>query len=556
MIQNQPHSRPQKEFAQNGEPSQFAKQLDHSGKILQRLGRPDSRRQLIDWLCRDQGGFAFQQMRLSAAIELQDYDEADRIVREIDELHSLDEAQQRWLDIQRKIVIAPPIDEKWLRSEIKTRRPLQFVPVARRLCYVLHNSLHFSSGGYATRTHGLALGLRAAGFEVRCVTRPGFPVDIVDMDPSEVPPVEEVDGLEYRRIISPSRREMLGDRYVKRAALAIEEQLRELRPEIVIAASNHLTSLPAQIAARRLGLPFIYEVRGFWEITRASREPAFRKKAPYKTQEKLEAMSASAADHVFTLTEGMREELQRRGVPSAKISLLPNSCDPEKFQPCDRDADLARQLDIPADVPVIGYVGSFVQYEGLDDLTAACAELKARGVAFRLLLVGNENVSSQEKGPITETIEDLAARTDLSDWLIMPGRVPHQMVARYYSLIDIAAFPRKPQPVTEMVSPMKPLEAMAMKKAVVASSVRALSEMVQHGETGLLFEKGDITSLADRLQQLIEDSALRQRLGDAGHSWVQAQRTWSITALKARTVIDRLVSENGAAPNTTTSQQS
>lgn len=95
-----------------------------------------------------------------------------------------------------------------------------------------------------------------------------------------------------------------------------------------------------------------------------------------------------------------------------------------------------------------------------------------------------------------------------------------------------------------------------MKKAVVASSVRALSEMVQHGETGLLFEKGGITSLADRLQQLIEDSALRQRLGEAGHSWVQAQRTWSITALKARTVIDRLVSENGAAPNTTTSQQS
>ncbi|WBU62045.1 glycosyltransferase family 4 protein [Paracoccus albus] len=555
MSQNDPAFTPTPVSAQDKEPSPLARQLDQSGKILQRLGRPNSRRQLIDWLCRDEGGFAFQQMRLSAAIELHDFDEADQILLAIDTLQGLNETQRRWLDQQRNALRAPPLDLQWLQAAITARNPPQLTPVPKRICYILHNSLPFSSGGYATRAHGLALGLRAAGFDVRCVTRPGFPVETVDIDPLDVPLIEEIGWVEYRRVISPSRREVGGGRYVKQAAQAIEVQLRDLRPEIVIAASNHLTAHPAQIAARRLGIPFVYEVRGFWEVTRASREPAFRSTASFKTQAKLEAMCASAADHVFTLTEGMREELERRGVPSAKISLLPNSCDPDQFAPRGRDTDLAQQLAIPVNVPVIGYVGSFVQYEGLDDLTAACAALKSRGVGFRLLLVGNENVSSQEKGPITEAIEALAAKAGLSDWLIMPGRVPHEMVSGYYSLIDIAAFPRKPQPVTEMVSPMKPLEAMAMKKAVVASSVRALSEMVQHGETGLLFEKGDIVSLADRLQQLIENAALRERLGEAGRRWVEMHRTWSITAHEARTVIDGIDSVHGAAPDTATNRQ-
>ena len=209
----------------------------------------------------------------------------------------------------------------------------------------------------------------------------------------------------------------------------------------------------------------------------------------------------------------MRDELIARGVDAGKITLLPNSCVPEKFPPQPRDQALAAKLNIPADVPVIGYIGSFVQYEGLDNLTQAAAILKGRGLEFRLLLVGNENVSGQSKGPITAAIEAAADEGGLTDWLIMPGRIPHEEVAAHYSLIDIAPFPRKPQLVTEMVSPMKPLEAMAMEKAVVASSVHALTEMVRDGETGLLFEKGNVEALADTLERLIKDPALRQRLG-------------------------------------------
>ena len=156
------------------------------------------------------------------------------------------------------------------------------------------------------------------------------------------------------------------------------------------------------------------------------------------------------------------------------------------------------------------------------------------------MLIGNENASGAEKGPITAEIERIAAEAGLSDRLIMPGRVPHEEVAAYYSLIDIAPFPRKPQPVTEMVSPMKPLEALAMEKAVVVSSVTALTEMIADEETGLVFTKGDIANLADVLDRLIGDPGLRARLGRNGRDWVVRQRTWAEMGRRARAMLDTL----------------
>ena len=320
------------------------------------------------------------------------------------------------------------------------------------------------------------------------------------------------------------------------------------RPEWVVAASDYMTALPALIAARRLGLPFLYEVRGFWEVTRQSREPGFERSEDFRIQGLLDAEVARRADHVFTLTGPMRDELVRRGVNPATITLLPNSCDPERFAPRARDAALAARLGIPASVPVIGYIGAFVQYEGLEDLVAAGALLRGRGRDFRLLLIGGETTSGAEKGPVTAEIERIAAETGLGDRLIMPGRVPHEEVAVYYSLIDIAPFPRKPQPVTEMVSPMKPLEALAMEKAVVVSSVAALTEMIADGETGLVFAKGDVASLAEVLDRLIGDRGLRARLGRNGRDWVVRQRTWAEMGRRVRATLEALVPATPASP--------
>ncbi|GHC97434.1 hypothetical protein GCM10019060_28200 [Novosphingobium pokkalii] len=410
---------------------------------------------------------------------------------------------------------------------IAPRRPRVLAPVPGRVCYMLHNSLPYATGGYATRTHGLASGLIAAGIDLMAMTRPGFPHDAVaELAETDVPEAEVIDGVPYLRTPAPARTNMRYVHYVPAAARALEQRYRALRPALVMAASNHLVALPALIAARRLGIPFAYEVRGFWEVTKMSREESYRETPAYQVQERLEAAIAQAADQVFTLTGPMAEELVARGVTRESIALLPNSCDPARFAPRPRDAQRAQALGIPGDVPVIGYVGTFVDYEGLDDLAIACARLKAQRREFRLLLVGSENTSGTERGPITEAIAAIAEAGGFADWLIMPGRVPHDEVESWYSLIDICPFPRKPWPVCEMVSPMKPLEALAMEKAVVVSDVRALAEMIADGQTGLAFAKGDAGSLAQTLARLIDEPGLRARLGRQGRAWVRDARTW------------------------------
>ena len=440
-----------------------------------------------------------------------------------------------------------------LRDLIVDWRPRIQEPVRGRICYVLHNSLPYSSGGYATRTHGVASGLNKAGFEVIALTRPGFPSDTKpEVVPEAVPLFDVIDGVQYARIPLPLRKSIRCPsgktiiEYVPEAAEEIEKTLRELNPQLVIAASNYFTSLPALIAARRLGIPFVYEVRGLWEITRMSRDAEFKSTATFAVQSMFEATVCAEADRVFTLTGPMRDELVARGVDASTIALLPNSCDPDRFLPRTRDVSLAEQLNIPSGVPVIGYIGTFVDYEGLEDLTAACALLKQRSIEFRLLLVGNENASGQDRGPITEQIAAIANSSEFNDWLIMPGRIPHEEVEKYYSLIDIAPFPRKPLPVCEMVSPMKPLEAFAMEKAVVVSSVRALQEMVEHEQTGLIFEKGNVESLADVLERLIADPELRRTLGKNGRNWVEKERTWAASTQVVTSYVNELSHSSSA----------
>ena len=425
---------------------------------------------------------------------------------------------------------------------IVDKRQPSFELIKNRLCYVLHNSLPYTSGGYGTRSHGVAIGLKEAGYDVIALTRPGFPLDIKpELTELDVINLDVMDDIKYMRILKPRRAGMTARNYIIESADALEDKIRELRPEIIVAASNYLTGLPALIAARRLGVPFVYEVRGLWEVTRMSRESSFQEKPAFAVQRLLESAVCKAADHVFTLTQPMLEELVSRGVDEKKIDLLPNSCDPQRFVPQRKNMKLAEYLAIPEGIPIIGYVGTFVVYEGLEDLAKACGLLKRDGIEFRLLLVGNENASGQERGPISEEILGIADTEGFRDWLIMPGRIPHEEVESYYSLIDICPFPRIPWPVCEMVSPLKPLEALAMEKAVVVSSVRALKEIILDKVTGLVFEKGNIASLVSVLKLLIDDPELRSNLGRNGRKWVVEERTWSQISALASDKLEKII---------------
>ncbi|WP_374408329.1 glycosyltransferase family 4 protein [Pelagerythrobacter sp.] len=431
-----------------------------------------------------------------------------------------------------------PFAVQTLADRLLQRRPLALQPVPGRILYVLHKSLPEANDGYAMRSHGIAQGLLAQGADVVCATRPGFPSDLAAGKPSgyQLDHAEIVDGVHYHRMTSPMR----GDApaaayeymtygslaYLEGATARLAQLMRQHRPACVVAASNFATALPACLAAHELGLPFVYEVRGFWDLTRAARDPSYPLTITGRQERFLEAATARAAAHVITLTAPMRDELVARGVAPERITLAPNACDPERFSPASRDANLTQRFNLPSDIPIIGYVGSFNQYEGLSDLVHACGTLQKEGFDFRLLLVGSEPADEAGQFPVTQEIQLAAAKERLGDRLVMPGRVSHDEVSNWYSLIDIAPFPRRALPLTELVSPLKPLEALAMAKAVIVSSTGGILGMVRDGETGLVFKKDSVEALTDTLRMMLLDQAMRRRLGAAGRAWIVEQRSW------------------------------
>lgn len=396
-------------------------------------------------------------------------------------------------------------------------------PAPRRVLALLAYRLPYTSNGYATRSHGLLTAVHQLGWDVHAYSRPGYPEQAAAGQPdAELPLKDRVGELEYGRMARTERRRFGHMPYLLAAADEIAQKIAELRPAVVHAASNYMTALPACIAAHEAGLPFVYEVRGFWDVTRASSDPAFATTAEYRHLRHFEARLLRQADAVVTLTGAMRDELIRRGAPADRIEVAPNAVDLESLRPRPASAELAHRLGLLADRPVIGYVGSFVDYEGLDDLVSACAELARAGRAFHLLLVGD--------GLALPTVQQGISEHGLAPHTTLTGRVPHEEVADYYALMDICAFPRKAWPVCELVSPLKPFEAMALEKAVLVSSVAAMAETIEEGVNGRVFAKGSVSGLAAALASLLDDLPGARAMGRRAREWVRSHRTWQGSA--------------------------
>lgn len=418
--------------------------------------------------------------------------------------------------------------------EVKTDRP-NYEPVDRKVFYLLHNSLPYHSAGYSIRTHGLLSELSRRGYAIEGVTRLGYPYDMPGL--GGLPPISRsdmVDDVRYSRLtVEPSRelkRPLHG--YVQRYSRALEDYALEGRPALIHGASNHWNGLAAVNVANKLGIPSVYEIRGLWEVTRASREPSWAYSEGHQLVVRMETDAAVAASKVLTITGALRDEMILRGVDPAKITVIPNGVDTTRFLPQKRDESLAMELGISNEV-VIGYVGSVLDYEGIGVLLDAAHLLRRERDDFKILIVGD--------GSELDKFERAALQRGMESYVIFTGRVPHNEVNRYYSLIDITPFPRLPLPVCEMVSPLKPFEAMAMGKAVIASNVAALAEIVDDGVTGLLHRKGDAAHLAVKLKSLLDDQVLRSRLGEAGLRWVRQERDWRVVANQVADIYSELL---------------
>lgn len=405
-----------------------------------------------------------------------------------------------------------------------------------KVFYMLHNSLPYNSGGYATRAHGLISGV-INNWDVDCVMRYGFPQDRPSFKDKLYTPVFKIDEITYRCMESKGDgygKQVIND-YLNQYKSSLLALCKEESPRILHAASNYMNGVVANSLAKDLGIKSVYEIRGLWEITRISRDPEWFGSEYFDMMASLEAQAANEADAVFTLTEALKNEMIKRGVAKHKISILPNGVDSSRFYPRPKNKVLAHKLGLNDEV-IIGFVGSVVQYEGLDYLMQAAALLKSKTKQpFKIIIIGD--------GDVWDTIKNLADKLAIRQNVIFTGRVPHNEVEDYYSLIDICPFPRKGLPVCEMVSPLKPFEAMAMGKAVVSSDVAALAEIVQDEKTGLLHKKDDAEDLADKLQLLIEQPELCDQYGKAARDWVVAERDWKVLAQRVDAVYKTLLGQ-------------
>lgn len=418
---------------------------------------------------------------------------------------------------------------KWMTA---TAAP-QATPKGKTALYLLGSALPWRLSGYATRSHALLRALNSQGWTVLGAVRMAHQSTFEPRTGAPSPKKGTVaDGVHYLATaqgdIDGYPTEPYWDACVDFAML----QVNEHKPALVHAASTWMIGGVARDVANRAGLPMIYEVRGFPHMSTSSMKPGFEFTARYRLHHAMEIQVATVADHVFAITTGVRDELIRHGVSPNKITLLPNGINRERFEPRERDAQLEQELEL-AGKTVIGYVGSLVEYEGLNLLIDALAHLLPRHPETVLLIVGD--------GPMLNTLRHQAHALGIDGAIHFTGSVAPEEVERYYSLIDIAPFPRLGLPVCEIVSPMKPFEALGMEKACVVSSVGALTDIVRDGETGLVFEKDSSASLAQVLGRLIADPELATRLGKQGRKWVLANRTWENHATHVHRIYEELL---------------
>lgn len=398
-----------------------------------------------------------------------------------------------------------------------------YLPERGRIMYCAPTTPVYDTSGWGAHTRGLVSGLKESGADVFVMARGGYPWDSAVLSADARGPrrlVTSLDGIDHVHRPEGDLQSMRVDDSVQVAADAFVREARLQRPSLIHAASSFRTALPALIAARRLGLPFVHEVRGLWEIDGTSQRSGWEDTERCAWETRMEVFVASQADAVLAASPEIRDELIRRDVPQERITLLPEGVDTSALLPLPRDTAFAKEHLLSAKVPVIGFAGTFAEHEGLELLLKAANILRGRKAQFQIALAGD--------GAAHERLRSGMASYAFASRMRLLGRLEPEDVPRFLSCADIVVCPRPSIPDAAAVSWLKPLEAYAASKPTVLSDIPAHRALVgEHQQRGLLFEPGDPKSLANALHALIKDPELRTAKGRAGRLWAIDERDWS-----------------------------
>ncbi len=382
------------------------------------------------------------------------------------------------------------------------------------ILHILDHSIPMHSG-YTFRTRAILRAQRERGWKTSHVTGVKHSVD--------GPPEERVEDLLFYR--TPRQGHVYDKlpllnqwRVIDTLADRIEEVVLRESPDILHAHSPALNGMAASRVARRHNIPLVYECRAFWEDAAVDHGTSSDGGLRYRLTRALESHVFRRADAITTICEGLKNDIVARGISASKVTVIPNAVDATAFtfaRP--KDIELARSLELE-ERTVIGFIGSFYAYEGLPLLLEAMARLRDARPDAALLLVGG--------GPQEALVLAEIERLGLQDTVVYTGRVPHEQVQSYYSLVEIFAYPRLSMRLTDLVTPLKPLEAMAEGKLVLASNVGGHRELIEDGSNGVLFEAGSSAALAEALGRLLDDRAAWPAMQRAGRDYVEQQRNW------------------------------
>ena len=409
-----------------------------------------------------------------------------------------------------------------------------YLPKNRTVLHLLTNSLPYTGSGYAQRSHSLLSAQSEEGWDVHAVTRLGYPVQVGQLRAGET---DVLDGVSYHRLLPARLPRGMAARLQQQAEEILALALR-LRPAVLHTTTHFVNGLVVRAVARALGIPWVYEVRGQLADTwAASRGEGARESERYASFTKRETEVMRSADAVATLGDSMLQGILRSGVPAQNTILLPNAVGGDFLTAPVPAADARQALGLPPAEMTIGTVSSLVDYEGIDDLIRAFALLAPEHPGLSCLIVGD--------GASAPALQTLAAELGVQKRVNFTGRVPREQARLHHQAIDVFVVPRKDLDVTRAVTPLKPVEAMACARPVVASDLSALRELVEHGVNGLLIRPSDPADLAAAINLLIQDPALRERLGAHGREHVLAERTWRSAARQALRLYTELIPSKG-----------
>ena len=401
-----------------------------------------------------------------------------------------------------------------------------------RILHILDRSIPDLSG-YSIRSKYIVEFQKKMGLEPIVLTSPKYP---------QMPKSEEINNITYYRSFLPQdafSSIMLKIPFMRELLIMdiLKKDIRKLvklhQFDILHAHSPSLCGLAASKIARESGIPFIYEARALWEDTAVDMQKFTERSVKYKISRYLETKLFKKASAIVVICESLKKEISSR-IGTNHIYVVPNGVNTQEFIPREKSGELINKYNLKGKT-VVGFIGKFFRYEGLDILLKSIPLILAKNKNMVFILIGG--------GVEEANILKMAKELKLNDNVIFPGWVPHQEISDYYSIIDIFVYPRVSKRITELVTPLKPLEAMAMGKMVVASNVGGLKELIKDQKTGFLFSAGDSDDLAKKIVFLSDKDALRKEIGQRARLAVLSERDWSIIVPNYRDIYNTLLSD-------------